>query len=149
MSGRRRKSSDGSILGTVGDIRSDETPDTRSVIEREPVSDTGTPVVSDHGEPLETKRLHCRHDGTGHRALRVSRVFGIVGQDAALAVTGQVASDDREMAREVRCDPMPTHVCLRVPMQQKNRRSAAADAGKHLGFGSPDPLGRKSRKRVG
>ena len=104
------------------------TPSTPAgMIEREPIGDAGAAVVAGKAEAHEPIfsissiitspwRVCCR--AYGPAASRGSRP----------AVAGQVRHDQGEFFRELRRDAVPHHIALRIAVQQKQRRSVAADA---------------------
>jgi hypothetical protein len=92
------------------------------MVQREPVTDTRTPVVSYNGETIEPKRVH-QSDELGANG---SLMPGPGIQNAAPPVAGQIGCNDRVAARQRRRDLVPSGVTLRVAVQQEHWRPLSA-----------------------
>ncbi len=77
-------------------------------------------------EPREAELAHHRDLIAREGAHRVGRVVGRGRWHAAVAVPAQIGGDDGEVAGEGRDDFVPHEMGLRDPVQQQERRAAAA-----------------------
>ncbi len=83
-------------------------------------------VVADHEEPFMTQDSHRLDLVLGHGALGI---IGVVGQPVglfAVSVTAQVRGHHAEAFCELRRDPVPDRVGLRIAVQQEQRPAHAA-----------------------
>ena len=102
---------------------------TVGVVQRHPVGDTPTTVVAGDGETLIAQSRHGldlidRQGSLGVRGVIAARVG-----PQRRPVACEVGGDNGEMLGQEGCHRVPHHVCLRIAVQQQQRRSAAADAG--------------------
>jgi hypothetical protein len=94
-------------------------------------------IVRAQLEALEAQRAHHVHLVLRHRALAVFHVRGAAGRLGRRAIAAQVRGDDGVVAHQLARHLVPDHVALRMPMQQQQRRAAAADHA-----GDLDPIDR-------
>jgi hypothetical protein len=97
------------------------------VIERHAMRDARAAVVTEHREALEAEVPHDLDLIERHGALRVQIVLPVAFDLAAVAVAAKVRDDDGVIACQVARDGGPRHAALRRPVQQQDRRTAAAD----------------------
>jgi hypothetical protein len=95
------------------------------MVQRHPVRDAPAAVVPRAREPLMAQPRHGLHLFQSQRALGVRARR----RPRRAAVAGQVGRDDREAVRQPRGGHSPHPMRLRIPVQQQQRRPAAADAG--------------------
>ena len=118
--------------------------DMPGVIARQAVGDPGATVVPGDSESVETERRHRLDLVEGQGALRICRIVGAGGRFRAVAIAAQVGHDHRELGGQARGELTSHYVGLRVAVQQKQRRPAAA--GHQIDFGTRrrDPAGREA-----
>ena len=71
-------------------------------------------------------------------------MLGGVGRDRGLAVAAQVGAHDGVAVRQQRGDPMPRRVGPRMPVQEHDRRTAAAMAHPQHDLAAVDALEREA-----
>ena len=101
-------------------------------------------VVSRHRKAVKAERSHRLDLVEGQGALRICRIVGAGGRFRAVAIAAQVGRDHRELGGQARGELTSHYVGLRVAVQQKQRRPAAA--GHQIDFGTRrrDPAGREA-----
>ncbi len=121
------------------DVEHGELLEPAGMVERKPITDPPAAIMAGETKADEAERLHrFDHDG-GHGALAIGRVLGVRFRHRGPAVAGQVGDHEGEMRRQLRRHAMPHHVALRMAVQQKQRRPAAADAGEDFSDRGVDP----------
>ena len=104
------------------------------VIERQAVGDPPAPVVSDEREILEAEMAHHGDLVARHRPLRIGLVVRRRGGLGTPAIAAQIGRNDGKALGELRDDPVPHHMRLRVAVEEQKPRAASADAGTDRGF---------------
>ena len=92
------------------------------MVERQPITDARSPVMSYDGKAIVTKRAHhcdeLRPD--------CSLVQWACVQNATLPIARQIRCNNGVALRQCGCDIVPGGVTLRIAMQQKDRRPLSA-----------------------
>jgi hypothetical protein len=150
---RRRQRQEGPVPGARGkprveavphvpggdDVEHGELLESAEMIERKPITDPAAAIMAGETKADKAERFHrFDHDG-GHGALAIGSMIGVRFRHRGPAVAGQVGDHEGEMRRKLRRHTMPHHIALRVPVQQKQRRPAAADAGEDFADRRVDP----------
>jgi hypothetical protein len=119
----------GVLEGVPGrdDVQYREPGDRVLVVERHPVTDPGSAVVTRHGELVEAQIAHHHDLVPRHRALAVGLMARAAGGLAAVAVAAQVGQDNGVVFGEYGGHVMPHDVGLRVAVQQQHGTAGAAD----------------------
>jgi len=92
------------------------------------VSHTAAAIMGSNLKLLEAKRLHHRNLVAGHDALGIRHVLLIARRLAAIAIAAQVRQHHCEVPGQLRSNFVPTHVSLRIAVQQQQRRPASGHA---------------------
>src|SRR5579862_514539 len=122
------------------DVEHGELLEPAGMVERKPITDPPAAIVAGETKASEAERLHdFDHDG-GHGALAIGRMVGLRLRHRGPAVAGQVGDHESEMHGKLRRYAVPHHVALRMAVQQKQRRPAAADAGENFSDRGVDPV---------
>lgn len=88
--------------------------------------DIGPPVMADYRERSVPEDVHQPGDVRRHRRLRCLQMVWLVRGGRRLAVATQVRADDREGARQERCDSMPRRMCPGMSVEQDDCRAGTA-----------------------
>ena len=111
------------------DVQHGDGGDPVGVIQRHPVGDAASTVVTGHCEALMAEHSHGLHLVVGQRALGVRDVVGRRRRAKRRPVAGQIRRHDSEPPGEQRRRRVPHQVRLRIAMQQQQGWPAAADTG--------------------
>ena len=93
------------------------------MIQRQPMRDTATTIVTSEMKAFEAKRPHYAHLIKSHGAFRVIDVVGAAFDFAGCTVPPQVCCNDGETLGQPGSDLVPAEVGLRKSMQQQQRRT--------------------------
>ena len=118
------------------------------MVERETIGDAGAAIVPDETEADVAKLLHHRDGVLGHQPLRVERAL-FAARRAGPAIAAQIHEDDGKALRELRRNPVPFDMGLRIAVQQQQRRSLAMRAHEKAAGGGRDPMRGEARKEIG
>ena len=128
------------VLAGGKDVEHGELADARGMIEGEAVRDAPAAIVPGEVEPREPETVHDGQAIAPHRALGVRFVVFGGRWLRAFPVSAQVHRHDREFARKPRGDQVPHHVRLGMPVQEQERRAAAAVPDADGRLARVDPL---------
>ena len=98
-----------------------------------------------YGKLLKSKMAHDLYLVERHTALRVVGVILAIRRFASVAIATQVGSHYGEFPGQPRCDFVPHDVCLRVAVQEQQRRTFAArnymdSCARGLDFRDPESI---------
>ena len=97
------------------------------VVQRQPLDDVATPVMTDSTEALVSQARHELDQVLGHRSLAGLRVVGQIGGCRRLAIAAQVrAHDPVAGGRYGGSDPVPSRVRPGMSVDQQDCRTGPA-----------------------
>ena len=108
------------------------------MVERHPVRDPSTSVVTRDGEVPEAQLLHDLHQVASHGPLGVGGVVRRRGRTIAPSVAAEIGADDGKRFGQPRRDFAPHEMRLGKAVQQEDRRAGAVGADEDPGFRRPD-----------
>jgi hypothetical protein len=97
------------------------------VVDRESMCDSRTAVVTHDCELLKPEFGHRFDLIVRHHSFRIREMFRIAWRSTAIAATAQVGADNSEVFRQFSTDTMPTKMSFGISVEEKNRRTAAAE----------------------
>ena len=96
------------------------------MIKRQTIGHARATIMAHDMRPCQAQRIHQPNDIARHFTLGIDGVSRIIGRRLTLAIAAQIGNDHIEMLRQTGRYPMPSHVILRIAMQQDQRRPRAA-----------------------
>src|SRR5690349_1747035 len=95
------------------------------VVEGHAMGDASPAVMTGDLKLIKAQYLHYRDVVTRHAALAVGGMITAGVGFATVPVAAQISENHREVFGQLRRHFVPAYVCLRIPVKQKQRRSAA------------------------